>query len=60
MGNTAPARLPQHNPRERQIYLEEVWRANESGGFSERKKRSKGVLIFESQISHIEMFGNKE
>lgn len=43
-------------PSERQIYLEEVWKKSEKGGFKEKVKRTNGVIIFESEISYIELY----
>lgn len=41
-------------PRERQIYLEEVWTKGSNGGFGKKVARTKGVILFESEISYIE------
>ena len=43
-------------PSPKEIYLEEVWRPGEKGGFKEKVPRSKGVIVLESQISHVEFF----
>jgi len=43
-------------PKERQIYLEEVWMPGKNGGFGKKVNRSQGVIIFESEISHIEFY----
>lgn len=41
-------------PKERQIYLEEIWKPGKSGGFGKKIKGTKGVILFESEISYIE------
>lgn len=41
-------------PKERQIYLEEVWKAGKNGGFGKKVDRTMGVILFESEISYIE------
>ena len=41
-------------PKERQIYLEEVWTEGANGGFGKKVARTKGVILFESEISYIE------
>lgn len=43
-------------PKERQIYLEEVWKAGEKGGFGKKMERSMGVILFESEIRYIEFY----
>ena len=45
-------------PKERQIYLEEIWKEGENGGFKEKVSRTRGIIIFESEISSVE-FMNK-
>jgi uncharacterized protein DUF6338 len=41
-------------PKERQIYLEEVWTEGANGGFGKKVARTKGIILFESEISYIE------
>lgn len=41
-------------PKERQIYLEEVWTKSKSGGFGKKIDRTNGVILFENEISYIE------
>ena len=43
-------------PKERQIYLEEVWKPGKDGGFAKKVSRTKGVILFESEISYIEFY----
>jgi len=43
-------------PKERQIYLEEIWMPGKSGGFGKKVSRTKGVILFESEISYIEFY----
>jgi len=43
-------------PKERQIYLEEVWTPGKNGGFGKKVNRTKGVILFESEISHVEFY----
>lgn len=43
-------------PKERQIYLEEVWTPGKTGGFGKKVNRTQGVIIFESEISHLEFY----
>lgn len=43
-------------PKERQIYLEELWREGNNGGFGRKISRTEGVLIFEKDIEYIEFF----
>lgn len=43
-------------PKERQIYLEEVWKPGKNGGFAEKVNRTKGVILFESEIMYIEFY----
>ncbi|MES9863557.1 MAG: DUF6338 family protein [Candidatus Thiodiazotropha sp. LLP2] len=44
-------------PKERQIYIQELWSNGENGGFGNKVKRTKGALIFEDEISYIEFHG---
>ncbi len=41
-------------PKERQIYLAELWKSKENGGFEKVVKGTKGGIFFESEISYIE------
>ncbi len=41
-------------PKERQIYLEEVWKPGKNGGFGKKVDRTKGIILFESEMSYIE------
>lgn len=43
-------------PAEEQIYLEQVWRLDENGKFIEAVERSKGIILFKSEISAVEFF----
>jgi uncharacterized protein DUF6338 len=43
-------------PKERQIYIEEVWTKGSNGGFGKKITRTKGMILFESEISYIEFF----
>lgn len=43
-------------PKERQIYLEEVWKPGKDGGFGKKVSRTEGVILFESEISYIEFY----
>jgi len=43
-------------PRERQIYLEEVWNKGKTGGFGKKIDRTRGMIIFESEISYVEFY----
>jgi len=43
-------------PAEEQIYLEEVWRLDENGGFIEPIERSKGILVLSKEILLVEFF----
>jgi hypothetical protein len=43
-------------PAEEQIYLEQVWRLDENGKFLEAIGRSKGIIIFNSEITAVEFF----
>ncbi|MFO0795308.1 MAG: DUF6338 family protein [Candidatus Brocadiaceae bacterium] len=43
-------------PAEEQIYLEEVWKLDESGRFVEPIERSKGIIILNDEILSIEFF----
>lgn len=43
-------------PKERQIYLEALWNEGKNGWFGKKVKRTKGVILFESEISHIEFY----
>lgn len=43
-------------PNQRQIYIEELWEINKSGGFVKPIDRSSGALFFEEEISIIEFF----
>ncbi|MBS1258964.1 MAG: hypothetical protein MAG551_02028 [Candidatus Scalindua arabica] len=43
-------------PAEEQIYLEEVWKLKENGGFVEPIDRSQGILISSKEILSIEFF----
>ena len=42
-------------PAEEQIYLEETWILNDKLGFDRPKKRSAGVIVMASDISHVEL-----
>ncbi|KPV94635.1 hypothetical protein AN214_03352 [Pseudoalteromonas sp. P1-9] len=42
-------------PAPEQIYLEEVWILDEEGAFKRKKNQTKGVIILNSEISHIEL-----
>jgi hypothetical protein len=44
------------NPAEPQIYLEEVWRLDDSGHFERAVNESEGILILESEILAVEFF----
>ncbi|TFH47086.1 MAG: hypothetical protein E4G94_00930 [ANME-2 cluster archaeon] len=44
------------NPAEEQIYLEEVWKLDENGKFSEPVERTKGIIILSAEILSIEFF----
>lgn len=41
-------------PKERQIYIQELWKSKEGGGFKEKVDRTKGIILFENEISYIE------
>jgi len=43
-------------PKERQIYLEELWEKGENGGFKEKVSRTRGIIVFESEISSVEFY----
>ncbi|MBI1325967.1 hypothetical protein GC170_22630 [bacterium] len=45
------------DPAHYQIYLEQVWRKNRSGGFKEMKSETKGLIVSMSEISYMEFFG---
>ncbi len=47
------------SPAEEQIYLEETWVVNEQGGFERSKQDTAGVIILNSEMSHIEFFEMK-
>lgn len=42
-------------PAEEQIYLEETWILNDSGGFERAKNRSDGVIVIGSEIAYVEL-----
>ena len=42
------------SPAPEQIYLEETWIVNESGGLEREKNRTAGVIILSSEIAYIE------
>ena len=42
-------------PAPEQIYLEETWILDEEGTFIRKKNQTKGVIILNSEISHIEL-----
>lgn len=42
------------SPSAEQIYLEETWVINERGGFERKKNKTAGVIVLNSEISHIE------
>lgn len=42
-------------PSPEQIYLEETWLLDEDGAFLRKKNHTKGVIILNSEISHIEL-----
>lgn len=43
-------------PSERQIYIEELWKAGEKGGIKSKINRTKGAIISQDEISHIEFY----
>jgi hypothetical protein len=43
-------------PSPRQIYLEELWLKDESGGFGKKAARSKGIILHEDEIKYIEFY----
>jgi len=43
-------------PNPNEIYIEEVWKLNEAGGFEEKEAQTAGVIITEKEISTIEFF----
>lgn len=44
------------NPSEEQIYLEEVWKLEGDGTFSEMVERTKGIIILSDEILSVELF----
>lgn len=48
------------NPAAPQIYLEEVWKLDDQGGFSEKIERSEGIVILEDGILAVEFFSYNE
>ena len=48
--------LSSSDPAEEQIYLEEVWKLDDNGGFDKRVDRTKGMIILDEEISCIELF----
>ena len=45
-------------PDEPQIYLEEVWKLDEEGKFTEKINASRGIVVLEKDISSVEFFEN--
>lgn len=43
-------------PSKEQIYLEETWVLNKSGGFERARNNSSGTIIVTSEITHLELF----
>jgi hypothetical protein len=43
-------------PKEKQIYIQELWQPGDNGGFKRKIDRSEGVILFESEISFIEFY----
>ncbi|RKZ66562.1 MAG: hypothetical protein DRQ44_06535 [Gammaproteobacteria bacterium] len=43
-------------PSERQIYLEELWKADDKGGFKSKVPRTEGVLVSQDEIVRIELY----
>jgi len=43
-------------PSERQLYIEELWKPGDKGGLNSKINRSKGAIISQDEISHIEFY----
>lgn len=43
-------------PEEPQIYLEECWVTNDSGGFERKRENSAGIILIAKDIQSIELF----
>lgn len=54
-GRYAENSFTSSSPAEEQIYLEETWVLNDKGGFVRAKNNTAGVIIFSSEITHIEL-----
>jgi len=43
-------------PNPEELYLEELWKLNENGGFESKESQTEGILITEQEISTIEFY----
>lgn len=59
-GRFAGSSFASSNPAEPQIYLEEVWKLDETGHLCEPVERSRGIVILGKEIMAIEFFSYYE
>jgi len=59
-GRFADNSFASSNPAEPQIYLEQVWKLDENGHFSEPVERSRGIVVLSKEILAVEFFSYNE